>query len=95
MEVRLVFEGVADVAAFMRRARRECDLRNGSEDLSFRGTLSAPAPRLRTQGGSAMLIPDLFASFVIGVVFLNALGEYLTFGILGAGIMDRASALGC
>jgi hypothetical protein len=42
-----------------------------------------------------MLIPDLFASFVIGVVFLNALGEYLTFGILGAGIMDRASALGC
>ena len=42
-----------------------------------------------------MLIPDLFASFVIGVVFLIALGEYLTFGILGAGIMDRASALGC
>src|SRR5215217_6941440 len=30
--------------------------------------------RLRTQGGSAMLTADLFANFIVGVVFLNALG---------------------
>ncbi len=30
--------------------------------------------RLRTQGGSAMLTSDLLANFIIGVVFLNALG---------------------
>ena len=40
--------------------------------------------RLRTQGGSAMLTSDLFANFLVGVVFLNALGALggsLTFGI--------------
>jgi MFS transporter, SP family, galactose:H+ symporter len=40
--------------------------------------------RLRTQGGSAMLTSDLFANFIVGVVFLNALGALggsLTFGI--------------
>src|SRR5918999_3268442 len=44
---------------------------------------SFPA-RLRTQGGSAMLTSDLLANFIIGVVFLNALGALggpLTFGI--------------
>jgi sugar porter (SP) family MFS transporter len=44
---------------------------------------SFPA-RLRTQGGSAMLTADLFANFIVGVVFLNALGALggsLTFGI--------------
>jgi sugar porter (SP) family MFS transporter len=44
---------------------------------------SFPA-RLRTQGGSAMLTADLFANFIIGVVFLSALGALggsLTFGI--------------
>src|SRR5215207_7131116 len=44
---------------------------------------SFPA-RLRTQGGSAMLTSDLFANFLVGVVFLNALGALggsLTFGI--------------
>jgi SP family galactose:H+ symporter-like MFS transporter len=44
---------------------------------------SFPA-RLRTQGGSAMLTSDLFANFIVGVVFLNALGALggsLTFGI--------------
>ena len=44
---------------------------------------SFPA-RLRTQGGSAMLTADLFANFIIGVVFLNALGVLggsVTFGI--------------
>jgi SP family galactose:H+ symporter-like MFS transporter len=44
---------------------------------------SFPA-RLRTQGGSAMLTSDLFANFIVGVVFLNApgsLGGSLTFGI--------------
>jgi MFS transporter, SP family, galactose:H+ symporter len=30
--------------------------------------------RLRTQGGSAMLTSDLLANFIVGVVFLNALG---------------------
>jgi MFS family permease len=34
---------------------------------------SFPA-RLRTQGGSAMLTSDLFANFLVGVIFLNALG---------------------
>src|SRR5918997_4656834 len=34
---------------------------------------SFPA-RLRTQGGSAMLTSDVFANFIIGIVFLNALG---------------------
>jgi SP family galactose:H+ symporter-like MFS transporter len=40
--------------------------------------------RLRTQGGSAMLTSDLFANFIVGVVFLNALGALggpVTFGI--------------
>jgi SP family galactose:H+ symporter-like MFS transporter len=40
--------------------------------------------RLRTQGGSAMLTSDLLANFIVGVVFLNALGALdgsLTFGI--------------
>ena len=40
--------------------------------------------RLRTQGGSAMLTSDLFANFIVGVVFLNelgALGGSVTFGI--------------
>src|ERR687897_341411 len=40
--------------------------------------------RLRTQGGSAMLTADLFANFLVGVVFLNALGALggsVTFGI--------------
>lgn len=44
---------------------------------------SFPA-RLRTQGGSAMLTSDLLANFLVGVVFLNALGALggsLTFGI--------------
>ncbi len=44
---------------------------------------SFPA-RLRTQGGSAMLTSDLFANFIVGVVFLNALGALggtWTFGI--------------
>jgi MFS family permease len=44
---------------------------------------SFPA-RLRTQGGSAMLTSDLFANFIVGVVFLNALGALggsVTFGI--------------
>lgn len=44
---------------------------------------SFPA-RLRTQGGSAMLTSDLFANFLVGVLFLNALGTLggsLTFGI--------------
>ena len=44
---------------------------------------SFPA-RLRTQGGSAMLTADLFANFIVGVVFLSALGTLggsLTFGI--------------
>jgi MFS transporter, SP family, galactose:H+ symporter len=41
---------------------------------------SFPA-RLRTQGGSAMLTADLFANFIVGVVFLSALGGSLTFGI--------------
>src|SRR5215212_4726710 len=44
---------------------------------------SFPA-RLRTQGGSAMLTADLFANFIVGVVFLSALGALggsLTFGI--------------
>ena len=44
---------------------------------------SFPA-RLRTQGGSAMLTSDLFANFIVGVVFLSALGALggsLTFGI--------------
>jgi sugar porter (SP) family MFS transporter len=44
---------------------------------------SFPA-RLRTQGGSAMLTSDLLANFIIGVVFLSALGALggsLTFGI--------------
>lgn len=44
---------------------------------------SFPA-RLRTQGGSAMLTSDLLANFIIGVVFLNALGALggaVTFGI--------------
>jgi hypothetical protein len=40
---------------------------------------SFPA-RLRTQGGSATLTSDLFANFIVGVVFLNALGGSLTFG---------------
>jgi hypothetical protein len=43
---------------------------------------SFPA-RLRTQGGSATLTSDLFANFIVGVVFLNALGALggsLTFG---------------
>jgi hypothetical protein len=40
--------------------------------------------RLRTQGSSAMLTADLFANFIVGVVFLNALGSLcgsVTFGI--------------
>lgn len=40
--------------------------------------------RLRTQGGSAMLTSDLLANFIVGVVFLNALGALggaFTFGI--------------
>jgi sugar porter (SP) family MFS transporter len=40
--------------------------------------------RLRTQGGSAMLTSDLLANFIVGVVFLNALGALggpVTFGI--------------
>jgi sugar porter (SP) family MFS transporter len=40
--------------------------------------------RLRTQGGSAMLTADLFANFIVGVVFLGALGALggsVTFGI--------------
>ncbi len=40
--------------------------------------------RLRTQGGSAMLTSDLFANFIVGVVFLSALGALggsFTFGI--------------
>jgi hypothetical protein len=40
--------------------------------------------RLRTQGGSAMLTADLFANFIVGVVFLSALGSLggsVTFGI--------------
>ena len=44
---------------------------------------SFPA-RLRTQGGSAMLTSDLLANFIVGVVFLNALGALggaFTFGI--------------
>jgi sugar porter (SP) family MFS transporter len=44
---------------------------------------SFPA-RLRTQGGSAMLTSDLFANFLVGVIFLNALGALggsVTFGI--------------
>ena len=44
---------------------------------------SFPA-RLRTQGGSAMLTSDVFANFIVGIVFLNALGALggsLTFGI--------------
>jgi sugar porter (SP) family MFS transporter len=44
---------------------------------------SFPA-RLRTQGGSAMLTADLLANFIIGVLFLNALGALggsWTFGI--------------
>jgi MFS family permease len=44
---------------------------------------SFPA-RLRTQGGSAMLTSDVFANFIIGIVFLSALGALggsVTFGI--------------
>jgi SP family galactose:H+ symporter-like MFS transporter len=44
---------------------------------------SFPA-RLRTQGGSAMLTSDLLANFIVGVVFLSALGALggsLTFSI--------------
>ncbi len=44
---------------------------------------SFPA-RLRTQGGSAMLTSDLTANFIVGVVFLSALGALggsVTFGI--------------
>jgi sugar porter (SP) family MFS transporter len=44
---------------------------------------SFPA-RLRTQGGSAMLTSDLLANFIVGVLFLSALGALggsLTFGI--------------
>src|ERR671914_1138610 len=44
---------------------------------------SFPA-RLRTQGGSAMLTSDLLANFIVGVVFLSALGALggsVTFGI--------------
>jgi MFS transporter, SP family, galactose:H+ symporter len=40
--------------------------------------------RLRTQGGSAMLSADLLANFIVGVVFLGALGALggsATFGI--------------
>ena len=40
--------------------------------------------RLRTQGGSAMLTSDLLANFIVGVVFLSAIGALggsLTFGI--------------
>ncbi len=40
--------------------------------------------RLRTQGGSAMLTSDLLANFLVGVLFLGALGALggpLTFGI--------------
>ena len=40
--------------------------------------------RLRTQGGSAMLTADLLANFIVGVVFLGALGALggsVTFGI--------------
>src|SRR5215204_492784 len=40
--------------------------------------------RLHTQGGSAMLREDLFANFIVGVVFLGALGSLggsVTFGI--------------
>ncbi len=43
--------------------------------------------RLRTQGGSAMLTADLLANFIVGVVFLGALGTLggsLTFGIFFA-----------
>jgi sugar porter (SP) family MFS transporter len=43
---------------------------------------SFPA-RLRTQGGSGMLTSDLLANFIVGVVFLSALGALggpLTFG---------------
>jgi MFS family permease len=43
--------------------------------------------RLRTQGGSAMLTADLTANFIVGVVFLGALGALggsLTFGIFFA-----------
>ena len=43
--------------------------------------------RLRTQGGSAMLTADLFANFIVGVVFLGALGALggsVTFGIFFA-----------
>jgi sugar porter (SP) family MFS transporter len=52
---------------------------------------SFPA-RLRTQGGSAMLTSDFFANFIVGVVFLSALGALggsLTFGIFcGLGIIS-------
>ena len=52
---------------------------------------SFPA-RLRTQGGSAMLTSDLLANFIVGVVFLSALGALggsLTFGIfLGLSILS-------
>jgi sugar porter (SP) family MFS transporter len=44
---------------------------------------SFPA-RLRTQGGSAMLTADLLANFLVGVLFLNALGALggsTTFGL--------------
>jgi len=40
--------------------------------------------RLRTQDGSAMLTADLFANFIVGVVFLSALGSLggpVSFGI--------------
>lgn len=40
--------------------------------------------RLRTQGGSAMLTADLFANFIVGVVFLGALGGSVTFRIFFA-----------
>ena len=43
--------------------------------------------RLRTQGGSAMLTADLFANFIVGVLFLDALGALggsVTFGIFFA-----------
>jgi hypothetical protein len=43
--------------------------------------------RLRTQGGSAMLTVDLCANFIVGVVFLGALGclgGSVTFGIFFA-----------
>ena len=52
---------------------------------------SFPA-RLRTQGGSAMLTSDLLANFIVGVVFLSALGALggpLTFGIfLGLALLS-------